>query len=64
MLFVTCDVIPFIEVVTDSDSHNTVLVLLAPSQKWNLAPCEQLRTGDDLRLIWPRGEDGAARHSH
>lgn len=39
------------------DCRNTVLVLLAPSQLWHLAPYEQLHTGDDLRLIWPRGED-------
>lgn len=59
MPFVTCDVSPFMKqvAVLPVERHNTVLVLLAPFQTWHLAPCEQLHTGDDLRLIWPRGED-------
>lgn len=59
VLFVTCDVTAFMELVAvlSLDVIIQLLVLLAPSQEWHLAPCEQLHTGDDLRLIWPRGED-------
>lgn len=59
VLFVTCAVTPFMKpvAVLSVDVIIQLLVLLAPSQGWHLAPSEQLHTGDDLRLIWPRGED-------
>lgn len=59
--FVTCVVILLVKPAAEHACRITVIIeiwfCLLPLSKWHLASCEQLHTGDDLRLIWPRGED-------